>query len=404
MSTRIAALVCTCLLAAGCGGSGAVVVGSGQKPQVPPIDSVVTVSSGGGSAPAPVTTHTPARMGVEVWLVRGAKLWPVRRGVAASKAVIGSAVRSLLTTPTRAETRSGAGTAVPAGTQLLGISLHGGVATVDLTSDFTAAGGATSERLRLAQLTYTVTQFPGVRGVTLHLDGAPVTALADGLVVPDPIRRTSMGFAQLVPPITVTSPRPGARVHAPFTVRGVADVFEAGLTFKLLDASGRELGSGASSASCGTGCPGTFSFQIAETGVSSDQPATLVISSANASGKPGGGRSVRLPLTLLPPFDVTSPTPGATLTSPATIAVAGGGVSDHVLIRIIDARLHVLARKVVVDVCKACVGVEVPAPFRVRLPFSVAGLQQGYVVISPLHLNQDRGGQVVEIPITLNGG
>jgi len=33
MSTRIAALVCTCLLAAGCGGSGAVVVGSGHSPE-----------------------------------------------------------------------------------------------------------------------------------------------------------------------------------------------------------------------------------------------------------------------------------------------------------------------------------------------------------------------------------
>ena len=31
MSTRIVAAVCTCLLAAGCGGSGAVVVGSGRE-------------------------------------------------------------------------------------------------------------------------------------------------------------------------------------------------------------------------------------------------------------------------------------------------------------------------------------------------------------------------------------
>ena len=43
MSTRIVAAVCTCLLAAGCGGSGAVVVGSGQKPQPPAIDSVATM-------------------------------------------------------------------------------------------------------------------------------------------------------------------------------------------------------------------------------------------------------------------------------------------------------------------------------------------------------------------------
>lgn len=402
MSIRIAAVVCTCLLAAGCGGSGAVVVGSGQKPQVPPIDSVVTVSSGGGSAPAPVTSHTPARMGVEVWLVRDAKLWPVTRGVAATEAVIGAAVRSLLAGPTHAGVRSGAQTAVPSGTQLLGISLHGGVATVDVTSDFTAGGSAASERLRLAQLVYTVTQFPGVRGVLLHLDGAPVTALSDGLVLASPMTRRSMGFPDLAPAISVTSPKPGSTVQAPFTVRGVADVFEAGLTYKLLDAAGHELGSGTSSASCRTGCPGTFSFTIDELGVSHKQRGTLVISSANASGLPGGGEHVRLPLVLEPPFDVTSPLPGATLTSPATIVVREA-ISDRMLVRIADAHLHILARKVVQTGCVGCFGAA-PGPFHVRLPFSVAGLQPGYVVVSPLHLNPNRGGQVVEIPVTLNGG
>lgn len=403
MSARIAAVICTCLLAAGCGGSGAVVVGSGQRPQPPAIDSVASVSSGGGSAPAPVTGHTPAKMGVEVWLVRDGKLWPVTRGVTATKAVIGAAVRSLLAGPTASDTRTSASSAVPAGTQLLGIALHGGVATVDLTSDFTAGGTGATERLRLAQLVYTVTQFPGVHGVLLHLDGAPVNALSDGLVLANPMTRRSMGFPHLAPAITVTSPQPGARVHAPFTVRGVADVFEAGLTYKLLDAAGHELGSGASSASCGTGCPGTFSFTLDELGVSHIQHGTLVISSANASGLPGGGQQVRLPLVLLPPFNVTSPLPGATLTSPATIAV-NEGVAGDVLVRIADAQLHILARTVVHDDCVSCFGSEMGPAFRVRVSFSVAGLQPGYVVVSPLHQNPNRGGQVVEIPVTLNGG
>ena len=329
MSIRIAAVVCTCLLAAGCGGSGAVVVGSGQKPQVPPIDSVVTVSSGGGSAPAPVTSHTPARMGVEVWLVRDAKLWPVTRGVAATKAVIGAAVRSLLAGPTHAEVRSGAQTAVPSGTQLLGISLHGGVATVDLTSDFTAGGSAASERLRLAQLVYTVTQFPGVRGVLLHLDGAPVTALSDGLVLTSPMTRRSMGFPDLAPAISVMSPKPGSTVQAPFTVRGVADVFEAGLTYKLLDAAGHELGSGTSSASCGTGCPGTFSFTIDELGVSHKQRGTLVISSANASGLPGGGQHLRLPLVLDAAVRRHEPAAGGDADQPGDDRREGGDLGSN---------------------------------------------------------------------------
>jgi Immunoglobulin-like domain of bacterial spore germination len=212
-----------------------------------------------------------------------------------------------------------------------------------------------------------------------------------------------MGFADLAPAIAVTSPRPGARVQAPFTVRGVADVFEAALTYKLLDAAGHELGSGASSASCGTGCPGTFAFTLDELGVSHIQRGMLVISSANASGLPGGGRQVRLPLVLMPPFNVTSPMPGATLASPATIAV-NQGVAGDVLIRIADAHLRILARKVVHDDCVSCFGSEMGPAFRVSLSFSVAGLQPGYVVVSPLHQNPNRGGQVVEIPVTLNGG
>ncbi len=400
MTARTIATASICLLAAACGGTGAVVVGPGGNDVSSGPNGIASIASSSGTAPAPVTSHTPAKMGVEVWLTRAGKLFPITRGVTATKAVIGAAVQALLSGPTRGD---GARSAVPAATQLLGISLHGGVATVDLTSDFTAGGSAGSERLRLAQIVYTVTQFHGVRGVLLHLDGAPVTALSDGLVLANPMTRRSMGFANLAPAISVTSPKPGTRVQAPFTVRGVADVFEAGLTFKLLDSAGRELSSGASGASCGTGCPGTFSFTIDELGVSHIQDGTLVISSANASGLPGGGEHLRLPLVLLPPFNVTSPQPGATLTSPATIAVNSASV-DHVLIRVVDAQLHVLARKVVVDSCQACFGSELPPPFHVHLTFSVAGLQQGYVIVSPVHVNPSRGGQVVEIPVTLNGG
>lgn len=401
MILRILALTCTCVLATACGSSGATVVGSGQGASNDPnAVAVISTSSGGGSASAPVTGHTPATMPVEVWMAHRGKLWPVERSVKFTPALIGAAVHGLLSGPSASDGRSGVQSAVPAGTQLLGISLHGGVATVDLTSDFQGPDVA-SQRLALAQLVYTVTGNPNVHGVTLHLDGAPVAAFADGLVLPDPIRRTSMGFAKLVSPITVVRPRPGATVRAPFTVSGVADVFEAGLTYKLLDASGHELGSGSSSASCGTGCPGTFSFQIPELGVSTIQRGTLVISSANASGKPGGGQTMRLPLVLMPPYDVTSPKPGATITSPVVVAIRYPSTSQ-VLLRIFDAKFHLIGRRVI---SADCIG---PCPadteYSNHVHFSVAGLQQGYVVVSPLHADPNASGQVIEIPVTLNGG
>jgi len=398
MTLRTLVLTGMCLLATACGSSGATVVSGPAGSGSSAVSTVV--ASGSGSASAPVAGAGPAKLKVEVWLLRDGRLWPVLRAVPPTVAVVRAAVNSLLRGATAADTGAGVVSAVPAGTQLLGISLHDGIATVDLTSDLQGHGVA-AERLALAQLVFTVTQYPTVRGMTLHLDGAPVAALADGLVVPNPLRRASLGFPRLVSPITVTSPRPGTSVHAPFTVTGVADVFEAGIRYRLLDASGHELGSGESSASCGSGCPGTFSFQIPELGVSHRERGTLVIAAANASGRPGGGRPVGLPLVLLPPFDVATPLPGATLTSPAQITFRDPIVTPVVL-KIYDAKFHVLARRIV----RAACGANCPPGFAYtsHIPFSVAGLQQGYVVLAPRDSHPAASGQVVEIPVTLNGG
>jgi Sporulation and spore germination/Immunoglobulin-like domain of bacterial spore germination len=396
MNVRILALAGACIIAAGCGGSGAVDVGaaSGQGGETGPVTNV---SSSSTSATVPGTV--PSRMRLEVWLERSGRLWPVVRSVRVTPAVVGAAVSGLLAGPTRTDAADGVRSAVPTGTQLLGISLHGGVATVDLTSEFDA-GNAARERLSLAQLVYSVTQFPTVHALRLHLNGQPVTAFADGLVLPDPIDRTSMGFAGLVSPITVTNLRPGASVQAPFTVSGIADVFEAALTYRLLDAAGHELSAGSSAASCGTGCAGTFAFTIDELGVSSAQMGTLVIR--------GGGQVLRLPLRLVPRYNVLTPAPRETLTSPAMIAFTTGiGHREQmVLVRILDAKFRVLARRVV-EIAGCPVNgkcLVLPGPRRTTLHFSIAGLQQGYVVVSPLHPTPNATGQVVEIPVALNGG
>ena len=56
--------------------------------------------------------------------------------------------------------------AIPAGTRLLGLSIAGQIATVDLSSEFESGGGATSVLGRLAQVVYTLTQFPTVTSVS----------------------------------------------------------------------------------------------------------------------------------------------------------------------------------------------------------------------------------------------
>src|SRR5450759_1175448 len=98
-----------------------------------------------------------------------AHLVPVLRTVPATRAVATAAVRELLAGP--ASDERGLLTMIPAGSQLLGITIDGSVATVDLTGAFESGGGSASMFGRLAQLIYTLTQFPTVDTVRLRLAG-----------------------------------------------------------------------------------------------------------------------------------------------------------------------------------------------------------------------------------------
>jgi spore germination protein GerM len=57
----------------------------------------------------------------------------------------------------------GIGTLVPADTRRLGLDISGGTATIDLSSEYQSGGGSPSMTARLAQVVYTLTQFPIVK-------------------------------------------------------------------------------------------------------------------------------------------------------------------------------------------------------------------------------------------------
>ena len=58
------------------------------------------------------------------------------------------------------------------------------------------------------------------------------------------------------------SPAIGETVPNPVTVTGSANVFEANVTVEILDASGKVVGNAFTTATCGTGCRGTFSVTV----------------------------------------------------------------------------------------------------------------------------------------------
>ncbi len=62
--------------------------------------------------------------------------------------------------------------------------------------------------------------------------------------------------------IVVETPQPGEEVTAPVRIAGNADVFEATVSIRILDAEGTELAAAFATATCGGGCRGEFSTDV----------------------------------------------------------------------------------------------------------------------------------------------
>lgn len=253
----------------------------------------------GPTTPSPGGTPSPGRTAnFEVWFVYGDRLFLTRRTEPFDPGVARQAITALLEGPTEAERAAGVATAIPAGTRLLGVSLSDdGLLTVDLSGEFAAPGGSLEEQLRLAQVVHTATQFRTVEGVAFRVDGQPVEAFGShGIVLDRP--QTREDYLDVFPLILVESPLIGQTVPNPVTVSGVANVFEATVSLRVLDASGREVGRTFTTATCGTGCWGDYSVAV-DYRVDSEQPGVIeVFESSAEDGSPL--HMVRIPVTLTP--------------------------------------------------------------------------------------------------------
>ena len=221
---------------------------------------------------SPEPTESPAAAGttiVRAYFVLGSftgneGLVPVLREVPETRAVAAAAMRELLHGPEGAELegRPAMYSAIPEGTRLLGIEIDGSTATVDLSGAFASGGGSAGMLARLGQVVYTLTQFSTVDKVRFQLDGEPVTTFgAEGIVLDGAVNRAD--FRELLPAIFVDRPAWGAAAGNPARVSGIANVFEATLQVELLDGRGNRLARDTVTATCGTGCWGTFRTDLA---------------------------------------------------------------------------------------------------------------------------------------------
>ena len=183
--------------------------------------------------------------------------------IPATQAVGRAAIEQLLRgVPGDLAARSAAMTIVPEDTELLGLTIEGGTARVDFNRAFEITGmGTSSDGYQIPQVVYTLTQFPTVKRVEFLLEGEPVEVIGGhGIMLDGP--QTRKDWETALPPIVVESPYPGRTVDWTFDLFGIANVFEATVSWRLIDSNGKKIDEGFVTATCGTGCWGEYEARI----------------------------------------------------------------------------------------------------------------------------------------------
>jgi len=168
-------------------------LGAGCSRQVTPEPTPQPDSASPSSqTETPAAAPTPAATSkIAVYFVRGEEVVAVTRTIEATTAIATAALTELLGGPTSEERTADLFTEIPEGTRLLGLTIEGTLATVDLSSEFESGGGTLSMTLRLDQILDTLFAFPTIESIAFRIDGAPVEAIGgEGLMVSPPITRS----------------------------------------------------------------------------------------------------------------------------------------------------------------------------------------------------------------------
>ncbi len=211
----------------------------------------------GGTDEQPVPDASSGR----IYLLRDGEVWPTSREVSQAGEAASELAADLLRGPTDDELELGFTTALPDDIELSEIVIDGAVAHVDLDTELPPEG--------LAQLVYTLTQFPTVRSVDLEGAAYPVTGF------------TRDDFEELTPAILVESPLSFDDVTSPLRATGTANTFEANFQYELTDTDGRIIAEHFVTATSGTGTRGTFEFTVPST-VKFDGVGELIVFESSA--------------------------------------------------------------------------------------------------------------------------
>jgi hypothetical protein len=170
--------------------------------------------------------------------------------------------------------------AIPDGTQLLGLEVTGGIAMVDLSEEFAAASPEA-----VAQVVFTATRLDGIAGVRFLIEGqpqwivtetlapAPPDSLPAGTAYLDPVTRSA--FGAFVPLLLAESPVLGEIVDLPALIGGSTGAAGAGVLIQLVAEDEALLWSGTAEVPC-RGCPaGHFAVEVPSSAARGTGWATL---------------------------------------------------------------------------------------------------------------------------------
>jgi spore germination protein GerM len=158
---------------------------------------------------APADGESADQVFVELYFVKeGLSAATVTRAVD-SPEVATNAIKALIAGPTAAEADTELSSSIPKDTLLLGLTIDNGLATIDLSREFEVGGGSFNILSRLAQVVYTLTQFPTVDQVLFHIDGQPVDVFSgEGVVLGDPVTRADYATILPIEPVADAGPAP----------------------------------------------------------------------------------------------------------------------------------------------------------------------------------------------------
>lgn len=191
------------------------------------------------------------------------------------------------------ELPDGFGNAIPSDVRVVDWALEDGTVRADMNEAFLdGAGGLLADTTMLNQLIYTLTWMDADASVEFTVDGQPVEAFgSEGISLLEPVDRDT--FIDALHVIFLTQPI--SEFENVYAVNGRANVFEANLTWQILDGSGEVVHEEVTMASCGSGCWGEFGIGVDADLIVPGESSVHLLTYSAEDGSPTNAITVPIP-------------------------------------------------------------------------------------------------------------